>query len=198
MSALRYIPACVLGGGFALVGVWAWLAFVGGHGAHDHGSHAGHRGSYAGEQDRDISSLSAGDVAALEAGQGWGLAKSAELNGYPGPRHVLDLADELALTAAQRKKIKALFDEMSRAAKLRGTAFLNAERALTVAFRDKTITPEALAELTQAAGRARAKVRAVHLAAHLKTVAVLTPAQIATYNQRRGYKQAALSSPSSD
>ena len=53
---------------------------------------------YAGQQARSIKSLSAEDVAALLKGEGMGMAKAAELNGYPGPVHVLTLADELRLT----------------------------------------------------------------------------------------------------
>ena len=40
------------------------------------------------------------------------LALAAELKGYPGPSHVLELADRLELTADQRAGIKALFDFM--------------------------------------------------------------------------------------
>lgn len=45
---------------------------------------------YAGQQQRSITSLSADDQLALRAGQGWGLAKPAELNGVPGPLHLLE------------------------------------------------------------------------------------------------------------
>ena len=40
----------------------------------------------------DIKSLSQDDQSALLAGRGMGLARPAELNGYPGPAHVLELA----------------------------------------------------------------------------------------------------------
>ena len=56
---------------------------------------------YAGEQSRSIKSLSQQDVADYMAGKGMGCAKAAELNGYPGPAHVLELADQLALTPSQ-------------------------------------------------------------------------------------------------
>ena len=36
-------------------------------------------------------------MADLRAGRGMGLALAAELNGYPGPAHVLELADKLDL-----------------------------------------------------------------------------------------------------
>ena len=45
---------------------------------------------YAGEEARAIKSLSADDIAELQRGGGRGLAKPAELNGVPGPAHLLD------------------------------------------------------------------------------------------------------------
>ena len=36
------------------------------------------------------------------------LALAAELNGYPGPLHVLELADRLGLSAEQRGKVQQL------------------------------------------------------------------------------------------
>ena len=36
--------------------------------------------------------------AALERGEGFGMALAADRNGYPGPRHVLELKAELKLT----------------------------------------------------------------------------------------------------
>ena len=47
----------------------------------------------AGMQARSIKALSEQQVADLKAGRGMGLALSAELNGYPGPAHVLELSD---------------------------------------------------------------------------------------------------------
>lgn len=56
---------------------------------------------YAGLETRQIKALSGEPVAELRAGEGMGLALAAELNGYPGPRHVLDLANQLGLTDEQ-------------------------------------------------------------------------------------------------
>lgn len=41
-----------------------------------------------------------------------GLAKAAELNGYPGPLHVLELAVDLSLTAEQKAATETLFKSM--------------------------------------------------------------------------------------
>src|SRR5579872_6516636 len=67
---------------------------------------------YAGLQSREIKALSREEIAELRAGQGMGLALAAELNGYPGPRHVLDFANQLGLTDEQRMRILELFDAM--------------------------------------------------------------------------------------
>jgi hypothetical protein len=39
-----------------------------------------------------------------------GLALAAELNGYPGPIHVLQLSDKLGLTPEQKARVQSLFD----------------------------------------------------------------------------------------
>src|ERR1700730_15628867 len=67
---------------------------------------------YAGMQNRPIKALSEQQVADLWAGRGMGMALAAELNGYPGPSHVLELADRLELTTEQRATVQALFDSM--------------------------------------------------------------------------------------
>ena len=67
---------------------------------------------YASEQKRDIKSLSRDDIAELRRGGGWGLAKAAELNGVPGPAHLLELKDEIPLTKVQVVSITALFRKM--------------------------------------------------------------------------------------
>jgi Spy/CpxP family protein refolding chaperone len=72
---------------------------------------------YAGQQTRPIKALSPDDISALLKGEGMGMAKAAELNDYPGPKHVLDLAMQLKLTESQRQKFQAIFDRMSAAAK---------------------------------------------------------------------------------
>ncbi len=75
-------------------------------------AHQGQHSPYSGQEARDIKALSPDEIADLNAGRGMGLALAAELNGYPGPRHVLDLAQELQLTAEQRRQTGDLFDAM--------------------------------------------------------------------------------------
>lgn len=142
---------------------------------------------YAGFDTRGIASLSAEDIADLENGRGWGLALPAELNGYPGPTHVLELAKALDLTDDQRSQIEVVFEEMRQEAIAYGAAFIAAEQALDQAFADGSVTVTSLRELTQAAADARGKLRFVHLSRHLQTLAVLSDAQVARYATLRGY-----------
>ena len=56
---------------------------------------------YSGQEDREIKALSVEDTADLLAGRGMGAARAAELNHYPGPAHVLELREQLGLSAEQ-------------------------------------------------------------------------------------------------
>jgi hypothetical protein len=62
---------------------------------------------YAGLEARSIKALSQQQIDDLKAGRGMGLALAAELNGYPGPMHVLELADALHLSARNETRSKA-------------------------------------------------------------------------------------------
>lgn len=142
---------------------------------------------YAGQQARAIASLSQADIAALEAGQGWGLAKPAELNGYPGPAHVLELADALALDAGQRAQVQDIFEAMTGAAQAAGQSYIEAEAHLSMMFRSGHATSDRLDAQLSSSADALARLRAVHLHAHLETTALLTDAQRAAYSSLRGY-----------
>jgi hypothetical protein len=85
---------------------------------------------YAGQQARQIKALSEEDIAALRRGEGMGMAKAAELNGYPGPAHVLGLATQLGLTPDQFQQVTAIFERMSAAAKPLGGELIAREQVL--------------------------------------------------------------------
>ena len=142
---------------------------------------------YAGQQARAIKALSEADVAALRGGEGMGLAKAAELNGYPGPRHVLDLARELRLSEPQKQQIAAVRDGMSAAARSLGATLIEREATLDRLFADREITPERLSAETAAIADVQARLRTAHLQAHIETRAILSTEQVARYNRLRGY-----------
>ena len=122
-----------------------------------------------------------------------GLAKAAELNSYPGPRHVLALARKLRLTDSQTDQVTATHDRMSASARPLGAELINRERLLDQLFAKGEITPEQLTAETSAIGQLQGRLRAVHLAAHLETRASLSPQQVAQYDRLRGYTKAASS-----
>jgi Spy/CpxP family protein refolding chaperone len=150
-------------------------------------AHHGQHSPYAGQETRDIKALSPEEIADLNAGRGMGLALAAELNGYPGPRHVLDLAQELQLTAEQRRETSDLFEAMRQETSALGAELIEAERALDRLFAERRATPETVLTATQHIGAVEAKLRAAHLRYHLTMVEVLTPGQIMAYNHLRGY-----------
>jgi hypothetical protein len=146
---------------------------------------------YVGMQTRPIKALSEQQVADLKAGRGMGLALAAELNGYPGPAHVLELADQLGLSADQKARVQTLFDSMKTEALPLGAKLLDQEAALDRQFADRSITPETLKGQTELIGVTQAELRNAHLKYHLRTAQILTPDQMQRYSVLRGYGSAA-------
>lgn len=142
---------------------------------------------YAGLEAREIKSLSETDIAEISRGAGWGLALAAELNGVPGPAHLLELQEEIGLTQDQVAEIEAIHVAMQAEARVAGARFIAAEAAIEAAFRDGDLTPGRLRTLIVASADARAELRYVHLTRHLETPPLLSEGQIARYNALRGY-----------
>jgi len=142
---------------------------------------------YAGMQTRPIKALSEQQMADLSAGRGMGLALAAELNGYPGPVHVLELADKLNLSPDQRASIQRLFDSMKAEAVPLGSKLIEQEADLDKQFAGHTVTPDSLRASTAAVAATQGALRETHLKYHLSTVAVLSPGQIQRYAELRGY-----------
>ncbi|BBI99005.1 hypothetical protein FGKAn22_06980 [Ferrigenium kumadai] len=142
---------------------------------------------YVGQESRAIKALSADDVESYLAGKGMGLAKAAELNGYPGPSHVLALAGELNLSPAQKQQTEALFRAMEAKAKQIGGALIDEERKLDRLFASKAVTAESLTQTLRRIGELQAQVRQAHLESHLAQTEILTPEQVTTYMKLRGY-----------
>jgi hypothetical protein len=142
---------------------------------------------YAGMQTRSIKALSDQQIADLGAGRGMGLALAAELNGYPGPAHVLELADRLELSAEQKASVQQLFDSMKAEAVPLGTRLIEQEADLDKQFADRTMTPESLQLSTAAVAATQGELRETHLRYHLSTAAILNPSQTLKYAELRGY-----------
>lgn len=150
-----------------------------------------HRASmpYAGMQNRAIKSLSDTDIKELRRGGGWGLALAAELNGMPGPAHLLELKDQIPLTQDQVAKTQALFDDMRKVSIPAGERLIAAEAALEAAFASGVVDETSLRRLLAESESARTELRFIHLSQHYKTVQFLKPEQIKRYNILRGYAE---------
>ena len=153
-----------------------------------HRHHAGHLMSpYAGQEDRAIKTFSDQDIDDLENGRGWELAKAAELNGVPGPAHLLEMKTEIGLSPEQEVEIRTLFETMKSQAIPLGKRLVALERELNQAFAKREIDADRLRALLAEIATVQSELRYVHLATHLGTPDVLAPAQIAAYNRLRGY-----------
>lgn len=159
------------------------------HPAHAHGHHAAiaEHNSYAGMQSRSIKALSPQQIEGLRGGKGMGMAMPAELNGYPGPLHVLQLASKLHLSDEQIARTQSLYSEMQEAAKAQGEKVIEAERELDALFAEKKATSETVASAVSKAAQAQGALRETHLRYHLTMLDVLNPEQVAAYNKLRGY-----------
>jgi len=142
---------------------------------------------YVGQEKRQIKTLSKDDIYDLQNGNGWGFAKAAELNGVPGPKHLLEMQGEINLTAKQILRIEEIFSDMKAAAIPLGNKLIEAERALNLSFKSRDIDQERLLKLLADIASVRKQLRYVHLAAHLQTLPVLKEEQISLYNTLRGY-----------
>lgn len=159
-----------------------------GHDRHEHAHGQAHGHSpYVDMTRRDIKALSGEQIAGLRAGHGKSLALPAEMNGYPGPSHVLELAEPLQLSEEQLTRTRALFEAMRREAVALGEQVIAAERVLDALFAEGVATPETLREATLDAARLHGELRALHLGYHLDMLAVLTEEQIGRYAALRGY-----------
>jgi hypothetical protein len=146
---------------------------------------------YVAQLDSPVRGLSAQEVDDLLNGRGAGYARTAELNSYPGPRHLLDLAEALELSQVQVEALNKLFEEMQAEAQGLGTQIVEAEESLSNAFADRAISAETLAGQSLDLAELYGQLRVVHLQAHLQSRALLTDDQVTRYNALRGYDQTA-------
>jgi hypothetical protein len=142
---------------------------------------------YAGLQSRPVKALSEQQIADLRAGRGMTMALPAELNGYPGPLHVVELADSLALSSNQIARMQRLYDDMKGEAVALGERLIAQETELDRQFASHTVTASTLVEATNAIGQTQGELRGTHLRYHLLAVEILTRDQLQRYAELRGY-----------
>lgn len=137
------------------------------------------------------------DVQALLEGRGMGLARVAELNGYPGPMHVLELKEALELTPDQRFAASRLMGETRAQARALGARIVEEERRLDRDMSRGALSSGEIEARLQAIGALRAQLRFVHVRAHLEQHDLLTPDQRQRYRELRGIPAPAAAEPRS-
>ena len=156
---------------------------------HQHGEqHNNFRSPYVEQLDSPVRGLSSLEVDNLLNGRGSGYARMAELNGYPGLRHVLDLSSQLNLSSQQETEIQAAFEQMQSQAKSLGKTIVSKEQELGESFASGKITNIELEKQTRELAKLYGELRKTHLQAHLQINPILSTEQIKKYNQLRGYE----------
>ena len=145
--------------------------------------HHGHRADPA----SDVKALSGEEVEQYLSGAGMGYAKAAELNRHPGPMHVLELADQLKLTAEQRTATAKLMEAHKAEARKIGARLVAAERALDELFRGGAVAGDTLAQAVARTAVLQGEYRLAHLETHRRMRTLLSDAQVARYDALRGY-----------
>jgi Spy/CpxP family protein refolding chaperone len=151
------------------------------------GTAAAESSPYAGLEGRAIKALSEEEIADLLAGRGAGMALPAELNHYPGPKHVLELAANLRLTPDQQAETRRLFGRMQAEAVSLGEAVVTREAELDQLFSSGAAEEGALRLLVADIARLRGELRFTHLKYHLAMRRLLSMEQVTAYDTARNY-----------
>ncbi len=145
----------------------------------------------AGSHAAASSGLSEAQVEAYLSGEGMGLAQAAEVNNYPGPRHVISFAKNLDLTTSQVSRIEGVQETMLAEATRLGASIVEKEKALDELFASGTADETNVKKATEEIAVLQGQLRAAHLSAHIAVRKLLLREQITKYDELRGNRQAA-------
>jgi Spy/CpxP family protein refolding chaperone len=120
-------------------------------------------------------------------GAGMGYARAAEQNHFPGPMHVLELADQLKLTGEQRSATQRLMETHKAQARGIGAELVTAERELEQLFRGGNVDEGALARAARTTAALEGEYRLAHLETHRRMRGLLSEEQLKRYDELRGY-----------
>src|SRR5690606_20511315 len=132
--------------------------------------------------------LSPQEVNGLLAGHGMSMAAAAEINGYPGPQHVLELKEELGLTPDQRFATSRLVGLVLGQARALGQRVVDAEKRLDEDLARGDLRADQVRARLETIATLRSQLRFTHINAHIEQKKILTPEQIRRYYELRGRK----------
>ena len=139
------------------------------------------------QEHQTIKALSDQEINGFLKGKGMGQGKPAELNNYPGPRHVMELSNKLNLTGDQLNETQKIFKTMQSTSIKYGELLIKKEMEIENMFHEKIAESKKLEKLITESAILKSKIRYAHLVAHIQQKALLTDHQIHTYNQLRAY-----------
>jgi len=145
------------------------------------------RSPYAGQQQSEIKALSPEEIRMYLEGHGMDFAKAAELNHYPGPKHVLELVKQLNLSATQSAQTQKAYGRMHAEAVRLGKLIVAKEQVLDSLYASQKIDATQLRAVVGEIARLQGELRVTHLSAHLEMKKILSPQQVAKYDELRGY-----------
>jgi Spy/CpxP family protein refolding chaperone len=138
-------------------------------------------------QAQELKAISPDRIDQYRAGAGMGYAQAAEQNHFPGPMHVLELADKLGLSAEQRAATERLMQAHKAHARAIGEQIVESERALEALFRAGRVNEAALARAVRTAATLEGEYRLSHLETHRRMRALLDEEQVKRYDVLRGH-----------
>jgi Spy/CpxP family protein refolding chaperone len=142
---------------------------------------------HSSETGQEIKALTSEQINSYLNGEGMGLAKAAELNNFPGPKHVLDLAKELKLSQAQIDSTERIYVMMNEKAVYLGKIIIEKEKKLNQLFSSGKADKVSVKNLVTEIADYQGELRFTHLNAHIQQKDILTSDQILTYESLRGY-----------
>lgn len=142
---------------------------------------------HSAETGTEIKALTSEQINSYLNGEGMGLAKTAELNHFPGPKHVLDLSKELKLSETQIDSTNKIFTMMKDKAVYLGKTIIEKEMQLDLLFSSGKADEESVKNLVTEIAEYQGELRFTHLNAHIQQEIILTPDQILTYEGIKGY-----------
>ena len=136
---------------------------------------------------RRVKALSRQQIREYLAGADMGYSKPAEIYDFPGPAHVLRLADELGLAPEQKAAAEALLEQHKAEARRIGAEFIDAECELEMLFRLRKVLPAGLASAVRRLARVESRYRLLHLETNRRMRELLTDEQVRRYATLRGH-----------
>ena len=168
-----------------IIAMFGWISLFAVASTSAPAQHAHTMSPYAHTQSSEVSTLTPEEVRELRNGEGMGLARPAELNQFPGPKHLLELVADLDLNQAQLARIKAIRKKMKMRAIAKGKEILETESRLANLFASGHPSVEEMNRITEHLGIMRGQLQAIHMLAHIESV---TADQIEGYDRLRGYR----------